>query len=82
MLDRLQERQPDGGEIPHLLDGSGRWDRHSQGRGDYEYDANSPYAPQGPHMLKLSRISFSGKFVGLVLFTVIVAGSAGFSSAY
>ena len=33
-------------------------------------------------MLKLSRISFSGKIVGLVLFTVIVVGGATFGSAY
>src|SRR5208337_2767987 len=33
-------------------------------------------------MLKLSRISFSGKIVGLVLFTVIVVGAAAFGSAY
>jgi methyl-accepting chemotaxis protein len=33
-------------------------------------------------MLKLSQISFSGKIVGLVLFTVIVVGSAAFGSAY
>ncbi len=33
-------------------------------------------------MLKASRISFSGKIVGLVLFTVIVVGGTTFASAY
>ena len=33
-------------------------------------------------MRKLLQISFSGKIVGLVLFTVIVVGSAAFGSAY
>ena len=33
-------------------------------------------------MLKLSQISFSGKIVGLVLFTVVVVGAAAFGSAY
>ncbi|MGA2227991.1 MAG: methyl-accepting chemotaxis protein [Syntrophobacteraceae bacterium] len=33
-------------------------------------------------MLRLSRISFSGKIVALVVFTVIVVGAAAFGSAY
>src|SRR5208337_2433293 len=37
---------------------------------------------KGFHMLKLSRIPFSGKIVALVLFTVIVVGGATFGSAY
>src|SRR5208283_5105560 len=47
-----------------------------------KYSDIPPDTPQGSHMLKLSRISFSGKIVALVVFTVIVVGAAAFGSAY